>query len=243
MSNPLPKEQVTSLIQTVAAEYKKISDAFEKEQQWLAQKEKKKFENKDVKAALKVINSNIDRIDQLLFIGKGVLSGEEMKKLTDISNELKKIRLGTNFNRMAQLLLDAQRYLSVAEAKVLKALDDKKFFIDRNSVVTNIDVISEYSALVMAQEKSVLKKPLTNWESVYLVGKSGTVFARFFWKDLVHSLSSLPVLLPNIISLLEYFTLVIIVVVIGLWIWMSLTGGLSPDGSALFSYLPVFGFL
>lgn len=172
ISNPLPKEQIASLIKKVAADHEKQYIEREKEQQRLAQKEQRKFENKDVKEALKVINNNIDRIDQLLFIGKGVLSSDEMRKLTDISNELKKIRLGTNFNRMAQLLLEAQRYISVAEEKVLKVLDDKKFFIDRNSVVTNIDVISEYNALISAQEKSVLKKPLTNTESLYLIGRS-----------------------------------------------------------------------
>jgi hypothetical protein len=164
-------EEIAALIQHIAGEYQEQHQQREKQQQLQQQKEVRKYENKDVKHALKVINSNIDRIEQLLFIGRGVLSPEEMKTLTDIANELKKIRLGTNFNRMAQLLLDAQSHIAKSEDLVLKVLDDKKFLIDRNSVITNIDVISQYATLIRAQEKFVLKKPLTTSESLYLSGQ------------------------------------------------------------------------
>jgi hypothetical protein len=169
--NSMTDEEISALIGKIAKEYEQQQKQWEQQQTLSHQKEVKKYENKDIKHALKVINSNIDRIEQLLFIGKGILSSEEMKTLTDISNELKKIRLGTNFNRMAGLLLDAQSHITASEDLVLKALDDKKFLIDRNSVVTNIDVIAQYATLIRAQEKSVLKKPLSNKESLYLVGQ------------------------------------------------------------------------
>ncbi|MDR2189761.1 MAG: hypothetical protein LBP53_00785 [Candidatus Peribacteria bacterium] len=169
--NTMTPEEITTLIRNIAKEYEEKRKQWEQQQSLLQQKEIKKYENKNIKHALKVINSNIDRIDQLLFIGKGILSSEEMKTLTDISNELKKIRLGTNFNKMAQLLLDAQSHISSSENLVLKTLDDKKFLIDRNSTVTNIDVISQYATLIMAQEKFVLNKPLSTVENLYIGGK------------------------------------------------------------------------
>jgi soluble cytochrome b562 len=169
--NSMTDEEIAALVEKIAKEYEQQQKQWTQQQTLLQQKEIKKYENKDIKHALKVINSNIDRIDQLLFIGRGILSSEEMKTLTDISNELKKIRLGTNFNRMAELLLDAQSHITASEDLVLKALDDKKFLIDRNSIITNIDVISQYASLIRAQEKFVLKKPLSTKESLYLTGK------------------------------------------------------------------------
>jgi hypothetical protein len=136
------------------------------------------------------------------------LSSEEIRTLTEYSNDLKKIRLGTNFNKMVTLLLETEHSLQKAEDKVLKALDDKKFLIDRNSVITNIDVISESNNLLVAQEKYLLKQQLTIQESLYLSGKYATIFVKFFKKDFLHQFVSLQGLIPNIVFLLEYFSLV-----------------------------------
>ncbi|MDR2415532.1 MAG: hypothetical protein LBD75_02750 [Candidatus Peribacteria bacterium] len=237
--NTMTDEEILALITKIAKEYEQQQKQWEQQQTLLQQKEIKKYENKDIKHALKVINSNIDRIEQLLFIGRGILSAEEMKTLTNISNELKKIRLGTNFNRMAGLLLDAQSHISASEDLVLKALDDKKFLIDRNSVITNIDVISQYASLIRAQEKFVLKKPLSTKESLYLTGKQGTILARFFLKDLQQVFTSLKKLLPHIVDLLEYFVLTMIIMISGFWLFSPF----FATESDILSYLPVFGFL
>ena len=144
LDTPAPTALVESLIEKITLEYQEFREHLEKEQEEQLQKQKKMYEDSNMKHALKVINTNIDRAMQILEVGKEILTAEEIKKITDLSNELKKIRLGSNFNRMVQLLMDTQGYISVAESKVLKQLDNKKFLIDRHSTVTNIDVISEY---------------------------------------------------------------------------------------------------
>jgi hypothetical protein len=67
-------EAAVALVHSIALEYEKQHQQREKQQHIQQEKEVKKYENKDVKHALKVVNSNIDRIEQLLFIGRGVLS-------------------------------------------------------------------------------------------------------------------------------------------------------------------------
>jgi Rad3-related DNA helicase len=193
----LSEEEIQQLIQDIGKEYETEHKQREIQQQIIQQKELKKYENKDIVHALKVINSNIDRMEQMMLIGKSILSPEEIRRLTDLSNELKKIRLGTNFNKMAQLLLEVQSHINKAEDEVLRALDDKKFLIDRNSVVTNIDVIFQYAALIRAEEKAVLKKPLSLVESLYVSGKQATIFFLFSRKDVRQQFASLTYLLPN----------------------------------------------
>lgn len=204
----LPAKQIEQLLQKVLSEHEEASHVWAAQQQQIQQKEQKRYENKDVKEALKVINNTIDRVSQILLIGKGMLSSEEMRTLTDFSNELKKIRLGTNFNKMVTLLLETEQRLQKAEDKVLKELDDQKFLIDRNSIVTNIDVISESNALLIAQEKFLLRQQLTLQESLYLSGKYAAIFAKFFGKDLTQQFVSLDALVPNIVIMFEYFCLV-----------------------------------
>ena len=66
----MSKQEINALITSISQEYEQEHKHWEEEQEMLQQKEDKKYENKDVKNALKVINSNVDRIDQILFIGR-----------------------------------------------------------------------------------------------------------------------------------------------------------------------------
>lgn len=230
----LPPEQVERLIQTLLSEYEEASHILAEQQQEIQQKEQKRYENKNIQEALKVINNAIDRVSQIFLIGKWILSSEEIRTLTEYSNDLKKIRLGTNFNKMVTLLLETEHSLQKAEDKVLKALDDKKFLIDRNSVITNIDVISESNNLLVAQEKYLLKQQLTIQESLYLSGKYATIFVKFFKKDFLHQFVSLQGLIPNIVFLLEYFSLVSLL----LFSFVALFGSALGWPRILFYFLP-----
>lgn len=230
----LPPEQIEHLLQMVLSEHEEASQIWAEQQQKIQQKEQKRYENKNIQEALKVINNALDRVSQILLIGRWILSSEEIRSLTEYSNELKKIRLGTNFNKMVTLLLETEHSLQKAEDKVLKALDDKKFLIDRNSVVTNIDVISESNSLLIAQEKYLLKQQLTTQESLYLSGKYATIFVKFFGKDFVHQFISLQSLVPNIVALLEYFCLVSLL----LFSFVSLFGSVFGWSRTLLYFLP-----
>jgi hypothetical protein len=237
LDTPVPKSLVETLIKKISAEYQESRELREKQKEKQLQKEQQRYEDTNVKQALKVINNNIDRIDQILTVGKGILTFEETKTLTDLSNELKKIRLGSNFNRMVQLLMDTQEHIDAAEEKVLKQLDDKKFLIDRHSSITNIDVITEYTALVKAEEKYILKNQLDLEENRYLNGKHLTIFAKFFGKDIRNAFSSLEMLVPNMLSLLEYFILTTIVIISIFWLFSTL----FASTSFLPHYLPMLG--
>jgi hypothetical protein len=191
LKDPIQDKESQNLIAKISSEYQQESSLREEILQKSSVKEAKKYENTDVQQALKVVNSNIDRIDQLLLVGKEIISGSERKKLSDFSTELKKIRLGTNFDKMAQILITAQSFIEKNEDLVLSALDDKKFLIDRNSFVTNVDVISEYSMLIRAREKYLLKRMLSFEETLYAGGQHVTIFSKFFMKDLLKQFQTL----------------------------------------------------
>ena len=70
---------------------------------------------------------------------------------------MKRIRLGTNFNKMASIVLDTQILLKKAEEEIISTYDSKKFLIDKNSSVTNIDVLYEYFDSNRRLEKAKLQ--------------------------------------------------------------------------------------
>ena len=61
---------------------------------------------------------------------------------------------------MADLVLDAHILAQKAEEQILNTQNDKKFTIDKNSSVTNVDIISELLKLHKSNDKAIFK-PIT----------------------------------------------------------------------------------
>lgn len=68
---------------------------------------------------------------------------------------------------MAALVFDAHELAKNAEAEIFKAYDSEKFLIDKNSSVTNIDVINDLFDSKRISEKGKLQSSsLTPSESI-----------------------------------------------------------------------------
>ena len=69
---------------------------------------------------------------------------------------------------MASIILDGHALTKKAEAEILQAYDSQKFLIDKNSSVTNIDVIYENRHFDRISEKALLMpKMLDTKESIW----------------------------------------------------------------------------
>lgn len=219
----LTQAEIDNLMHQIKSEVEErhLEELKAKEEQ--TKKEIKKFENKDLKDWLKVINNNIDRINQIMFIWTNILTPIEKNKLKDIQDELKKIRLWSNFPKMVELLLATQKLIDQAESKILKILDDKKFFIDRNSTVTNIDIINQYNLLTKTQEKMLVKTALSNKEQFYFIWKFATVFSIFFRKDLIDTLKKTKkTAIQSTMSMLEILSLWMLISITLFWFFLYL---------------------
>ena len=223
--NPIPEEQVKDIINTalskVKEEDKKAKELAEMEEL----KEKKKYEESWIEDWLKIINSNIDRIEQVVKAGQWVLSWIEIKKLEDYWNEMKKIRLWTNFNKMAALVTDAHVLLEEAEKQIFDANEQNKFLINENSIVTNIDVLKEYYNYSMISEKAKLQ---TAWMSTNeMIANTlweNSIFLNLLKRDILHSFenSSFGEFVDIIVDLLEFIILLIIITISLSWLIGSL---------------------
>ena len=216
VDNPIPEVQMADLIKSTFLRIKEENEKIKQKKQEEIAKEQKKYEESSIKDALKIVNTNIDRIQQVMKAWEWVLSSAELKQLEDYSNEMKKIRLWTNFNKMASLVLDSHRLVSHAEEKIFKAYDDQKFLIDKNSSITNIDVISENFNFNRISEKALFQPSgLTTTESIYNILKSSTVFLRLLRRDITSTFqgTNFDEFFSTTLKLVEYIVLTATVVV------------------------------
>lgn len=92
---------------------------------------------------------------------------------------------------MAALILDVHPLLLKAEKEIFDAYDDKKFLINKNSSITNIDVISQNYTMDRIQEKYIFQPNwLTTRESLNKIIWPSATFVKLLEKDVKETFQS-----------------------------------------------------
>lgn len=232
--NPISDWEMKNIIKSTFSKIFDENEQIKREKQEKEMKEKKKYSESAIDDTLKIINVEIGHIEQVMKSWSGIVSWMEMKKMEDLCNEMKKIRLWTNFNKMASLVLYAHELTKRAENEILSQDQSKTFLIGKNSITTNVDFISELSAFNRISEKAVVQtNGLTTDESVRNMLWINSVFLRLLLKDFSYTFeqSSINDFLGVVTNFIEYIILIVIIVFsflrlmepIILWtIWFSL---------------------
>ena len=215
VNDPIPEEEMNSIIASTITKIRAINQEIKEKKEMEEQREQKKYEESAISDSLKIINAEIDRIEQVIKAWQWVIWWIEIKELEDYLNEMKKIRLWTNFNKMASLVFDSHKLVKNAEDEIFKAYDSEKFLVDKNSSVTNIDVISDLFESKRISETATLQATnLTPGESVLNVLWPATIFLKLLKRDIIHTVktSSIDEVFDIVMELIEYFVLTWIVI-------------------------------
>ena len=219
--NPVSDWKMQEIIKSTFSKIAEENEEIKRKKEEKEMKEKKKYSESAIEDTLKIINTEIDHAEQIIKAGNWIISAMDMKKLENLENELKKIRLWTNFNKMVSLILDEQELTKKLERDILAQNADKAFLIDKNSVTTNIDFIFELSRLNRTTEKAKIQpNGLTTYETFYSVLWLKAVFLRLLRKDLFNTLeqSSLDEFFATVMECVEYVVLIVTVTVSFLWL-------------------------
>ena len=218
---PIPDWDMQELIKSTLAKIIEEDAEIKRQQEEKEIREKQKYSESAIDDSLKIINMEIDHIDQIIKSWTGILPWSDIKKMEDLCNEMKKIRLWTNFNKMASLILDAHEITKKTENELLSQDKSKIFLIDKNSITTNADFISELSSFRRISEKVIVQpNGLTTDESMRNILWIRSIFLRMLLKDFFYSFeqSSIDELFGIVMNFVEYITLIVITVVSFLWL-------------------------
>ena len=221
IKNPVSDWEVQEIIKSTLNTIHDENERVKKEQEEKELAEKKKYSESAIDDTLKVVNFEIDHVDQVMKAGNWIISPIDMKKLEGFFNELKKIRLWTNFNKMANLVLNTQKLTKKVEEEILAANEWKVFLIDKNSITTNIDFISELSDFNRITWKAIVQSNwLTTDESFRNTLWLNSVYIRMLMKDFLHTCkeSSIEESFRITMECFEYIILIMIVVFSFLWL-------------------------
>ena len=216
IKNPISEEEVNQLIESNTLKIQEEDEKVRKQQELAELKEQKKYEESSIAEWLKIINSNIDHIEQLIKAWVWIISWSDLKQLDEYLNEMKKIRLWTNFNKMAMMVLEAHSLMKKVENEIFEANKDQKFLIDGNSAVSNIDVLSEYFYSNKISEKAKLQPSgLKTSESISNMLWFNAVLFNLLRRDVNNTFDNTAndEIFSVVLELLEYIVICSIIVI------------------------------
>ena len=224
VENPIPDEQMKEMINSTLARIKEENEKVKREKELEELNEQKKYEETWIKDWLKIINRNIDHIEQLIKAWKGIISWSELKDLDEYLNEMKKIRLWTNFNKMASLVLDVQPLIKNAEKQVIDANASHEFLVNNNSIASNIDVLNEYfSQNRLSYRAKFQPSGLKPTENIANMLWTNTIFLNLLRRDMsnILDITSMDEVFRITMNVIEYIILTAIVIVSLMWLFTA----------------------
>lgn len=225
IKNPISEEEVNQLIESNTLKIQEEDEKVRKQQELAELKEQKKYEESSIAEWLKIINSNIDHIEQLIKAWVWIISWSDLKQLDEYLNEMKKIRLWTNFNKMAMMVLEAHSLMKKVENEIFEANKDQKFLVDENSSVSNIDVLSEYFYSNKISEKAKLQPSgLKTSESISNILWSNAVLFNLLRRDVNNTFDNTAgdEIFSIVLELVEYIIICSIIIISLMWLGSSL---------------------
>ena len=216
INNPIPDDQMQELIKTTLNKIQQEDELQKQHELELEAEEQKKYEESSINEGLSIINSNILHLEQIIKVWEWIIMWQELKAIEDLCNEMKKIRLWTNFNKMTSLILESQRLIKYHEQQLLSTYNSQTFLLDQNSIITNSDVISELSAFDRISEKARIQpKWLTFNESFLNILWISGVYNKLLINDLIASFrqTSFDESFGIVMNMIEYIVLTSIIVI------------------------------
>ena len=196
--NPLPKDEVKKIVEESKAENQKKIEEEKKKTLKTIEKEREVYADKRLETDKTIIEWTFAKIEQTINLTKWCISGKELKKLKDKEDEIKKLKLWTNHERIKELIEEIMTMLENMENDYYLANKDQEKRIFPDSIITDMDTEKEIKKLQKVEKlKEIWGKIKSNEQDYIILGKY-TIFQKFLIKDIIY-LFKTPKHLANII--------------------------------------------
>ncbi len=213
-ANPLEPSRIVEIIAKSKAD-EEVKKAAEKA---LAEKrqaqQKKLYTDAQMQEAKKILAKVFEKIDTSVKRATGQIPILAMNKIKNMTEELKKLRMGTNVETVKDLveqLFDILEDIDNTRYESQKQLANP---IDKDSIITDMEIEHELERMQYTQ---ILKElhaniPLRNQD--YKVFGEPAVYRKLLQKEFIHKVKDPASILYNLVDITE-FTLLILVTLLG----------------------------
>lgn len=233
------QEQSDQLIMKYRSIYEQQNEQ-EKEQK--EEGERQEHENIDSEKQQRVIAIIGQTVQDIEWIEKEFwphnIYREEIRQLHEIKEQLTKMKLGSNTEKSTLILEQAFSLMEKIEMSQINTMRQAEQQVVTNSIVSNIDIISELDKFKRAQEVNQAWMSQTTSDIYYTFFGISGLYQKFLAKDILQSLRQFQQSIATLIQTLHewIFTILLTISILGMYRYHA-TWAMNPFvGELLIQY-------
>ncbi len=215
-SKPLSEKEVVTIIAAAKAEAEKKKEEVRKQILEKETEERKVYEDAHLESAKKIIERVFEKVDECTKRSAGKISLQDTKKLKMLVEELKKLRMGTNFEKIREVIQEIFKMIEVINDVYYDSIQNPNDTISSESLVTPVDVDKELERMENVKILKSLHAHISLKNQDYATFGSSAIFRKFLQKDFLLKIADLPSIVYSLYDVTEF---VLLIVVTLLWIY------------------------
>jgi len=215
-SKPLSQKEVDIIIATAKSNAVNKETQVREQIEEMESAEKKIYADEKLQSAKKIIARVFEKVDETTKRSASMLSVLESKKLAALSEELKKLRMGTNFEKIREVIQDIFTMLESINYRYFKSIRNANDTISPESLVTYSDVDKQQERMENVKILKSLGAKISFKNQDYATFGSSAIYRKFLQKDLRLKLSNIWWWLYGLYDIVE-LVLIIIIALLGVY--------------------------
>lgn len=186
-SEKISSEESKTILQKIKTQAQEMLKKIEQENIQKQQQKQAIYEDEKLQKMKQVIEQVMFQKKELVEKIEGRISPTELKLLQDEENELNKLRLGRNYEKMSEVVKKIVELMGNIESEYLKYMEKNKYFVLPDSIVTNIDIIMENERFKKAKRVQQLGAKKDKNDQRYIFFWELWIYVKFLRKDILQS--------------------------------------------------------
>ncbi len=205
---PITENESTMIIANAKAYTEKRKEELMMKIEEEEKKAKKVYEDQKLEVAKQLIDKVFEKTELTLKRSEGILSISDTKKIKTLVEELKKLRMGTNFEKIRDTIQELFTLLERIDNDYFASINDQTSTIAPDSLVTMTDVAKELERMEKVKILTSLGAKVSLKNQDYAIFGSWAIFRKFLQKDLILKFADLPGLLRSLYDIVELILLI-----------------------------------
>jgi len=190
-SQPLSKKEIDTIIANGQAYAATKKTDIWKEIKKHEEEERKVYQDENLESAKKIISRVFEKVDEALTRGSRTLSIQDTKKLKTLVEELKKLRMGTNFEKIRETIQEIFTMIEKINDDYYASIQNPNDTISSESLITPVDVDKELERMENVKILKSLHAHISLKNQDYATFGSSAIFRKFLQKDFLLKISDL----------------------------------------------------
>ncbi|HMT01453.1 MAG TPA: hypothetical protein PKC14_03955 [Candidatus Absconditabacterales bacterium] len=209
--NSLSADQINQWVEETKLQVEKENQMILQAQEALQAEEKNKYTDEHIEKVQALTETTLKDIQDLVEKTTGNVGTANLRKIKTLEEELKKTKLGNNVDKMSILLEELFGVMEEIELEYLEVMKTNETKVMKNSLVSTLDVVSEYDKYKKAQKVTQAGVAKTYEDAYYAILGKGAIYQKFLQKDFLAKFQEIPAILSKLYDYVDYFLVFVLI--------------------------------